>query len=133
MNLLFQCCRLMLLNAHVKLLDTLAQRASPEEAIAAATATAAAHAQQHPASTPHTNQPAAAAAAAVQQAALDAITAIGNGQDCMLELVQSLLELVGQLSGEMKSLQRWLHTPQDLLGVSACTCLQQLAKGTAMS
>jgi hypothetical protein len=121
----------MLLNAHVKLLETLAQRASPEEAIAAATA--AAHAQQQSAATPHINQPAAAAAAAVQQAALDAITAIGSGQDCMLELVQSMLELVGQLSGEMKSLQRWLHTPQHLLGVSTCTCLQQLAKGIAVS
>jgi hypothetical protein len=108
----------MLLSAHIKLLDTLAHRASPEEAAASV------HAQQQRAAAQYTDQPAAAAAAAVQQAAQDAITAIGNGQDCMLELVQSLLELVGQLSGEMRALQRWLHTPQDLLGVS--TCLQQL-------
>jgi hypothetical protein len=113
----------MLLNAHIKLLDTLAQRASPEEATAAASA----HAQQQQAALAPADHP-SAAAAAVHQAALDAITAIGNAQDCMLELVQSLLELVGQLSREMKNLQRWLHTPQDLLGVRTCTMLDASAQ-----
>jgi hypothetical protein len=102
----------MLLHAHIKLLDTLAQRAIPEEALA--TAAAATHTQQHGS----TQQPGQASAAAVQQAAHEALSAVGNAQECMLELVQSLLELVGQLSAEMKSMQRWLHSPQDLLGVS---------------
>jgi hypothetical protein len=108
----------MLLHAHIKLLDTLAQRSTPEETLAtaqAAAAAAAVHVQQHNA-TPQSGQP-SAAAAAVQQAVQEALDAVGNAQEGMLELVQSLLALVGQLSAEMKSLQRLLHTPQDLLGV----------------